>query len=112
MIQPKAMSDTSKQYMNFIIEHYGYTLTVNDLCEILGTTRRTIDIMIHTGNLPVVWIGKRARIPVDEFVKWSGDECMSGRYKTQVNLLHAMERVKNSKINLGKPSEKRKGVSR
>ena len=108
MIQPKAMSDTSRQYMNNIIEKYGYMLTVNNLCEILGTTRGIIDLMIHTGNLPVIWVGKRARIPVDAFVKWSCDECMSGRYKTQLNLLHAMDRVNTNKVCMSKT----KGVSR
>ncbi len=108
MIKPKAMSDTSKQYMNNIIDRYGYMLTVSNLCEILGTTRGIIDLMIHSGNLPVVWVGKRARIPVDEFVKWSGDECMSGRYKTQLNLLHAMDQVNSKKTD----QIRKKGVSR
>lgn len=79
-------SQTEYAYMDMLIQKYGYFLTVTDICEILKVSRRIVDPMIRSGEIPSEQIGKRRRVAVDTFVEWSRERCAADQKEQQVSL--------------------------
>lgn len=53
---------------------YGVFLTVQDMAEILKTSRYVIDRMLKTGQLPAAKLGGQYRVRSDDFFKWWDNE--------------------------------------
>ena len=84
-------SKTEYAYMDMLIQKYGYFLTVTDICEILKVSRRIVDPMIRSGEIPSERIGKRSRVAVDTFVAWNHERCSADQKERQVSLYRKFE---------------------
>ncbi len=83
----QSKESSTREYMEYLIEKYGASLTVDNVAEILGVSRRIVDNMIHAGSIPSMCVGKRHRIPVNKFIDWSNQQCRTNQTNTQLRLL-------------------------
>ena len=68
----KSSKDTilETEYMNSLIEKYGYMLKVEDLCEILQVSRPVVDRMLIGGDIPAAKAGNMYRVSTCSFAQW------------------------------------------
>ncbi len=50
------------------------TVTVKEMANIVGVSRCTAYELIHQAGFPVVWVGRRAVIPLEGLKKWLSDK--------------------------------------
>ena len=74
-------------YLDHIIEKYGFSLSVEDLCELLQVSRPQVDRLIHLGVLPVAKIGRQTRMTADDFVIWWRKRVEDSQREAQIRLL-------------------------
>lgn len=65
-------------------KQYGAFLTVTDLTHILKTSRKVVDRMLKTGQLPAAKLGGQYRVRTSDFQRWWDGEVQ----REQKNLLH------------------------
>lgn len=56
----------------FMLEQYEDVLTVTQLQEILGIGRNTSYVLLNSGTIPSIRIGKKWRIPKDAVLHYLG----------------------------------------
>lgn len=54
------------------------TVTVKEMADIVGVSRCTAYELIHQQGFPVVWLGKRAVIPIEGLKKWLNEQAQAG----------------------------------
>lgn len=61
---------TNDVYLNALIEQYGFSLTVQDVAEILQVSTGVVYRLMNTKQLPATTIGRQYRIDTKSFSTW------------------------------------------
>ncbi len=61
---------TNDVYLNALIEQYGFSLTVQDVAEILQVSTGVVYRLMNTKQLPATTIGRQKRIDTKGFATW------------------------------------------
>ena len=79
--------ELQKEYLNSITTRMGFTLTVENICELLQVSRPIVDNLLATGVIKSVKIGKSYRVAADDFIIWLHQAANKSQLEAQTKIL-------------------------
>lgn len=80
------MKKTNNEDYLYLLDKYGFYLSIENICELLKVSRPTVDSMIQRAELPAIKVGKQYRVSCSDFLSWSTNKVK----KTQKEILNGL----------------------
>lgn len=73
-------SVNNSRTLEYLMDKYGPFLSMDQVCEILGLSRDSVDRKIFTGEIPSGKVGKRRLVSTEDLMNWWNQSVISTQH--------------------------------